>query len=152
SLVNTATVDPNNNVTEGNEGNNNGSDSVTVIAPVADLLIVKSDGVASVNAGGTTTYTITVTNNGPSSATGAILSDPAAAGLTKTGVACSGTPGQCTLLTTPTIAQLEGGAFALPALASGQTYQITVAANVTALSGSVINSASITPPSGTTNP
>src|SRR5574341_144067 len=35
SLANTASVDPNNNVAEGNEGNNNGSDTVTVLTPTA---------------------------------------------------------------------------------------------------------------------
>jgi uncharacterized repeat protein (TIGR01451 family) len=52
----------------------------------------------------------------------------------------------------PTIVQLEGGSFALPALASGQTYQIAVTATVTAASGNVTNTASVTPPVGTTNP
>ena len=45
--------------------NNTASDTDTV-NPVADLAITKTDGVASVNAGGSTTYTVTVTNNGPS--------------------------------------------------------------------------------------
>src|SRR5215472_1653243 len=85
------------------------------VNPVADLAITNTDGAASVNAGGTTTYTVRVTNNGPSSATGAILSDIAATGLSKTGVLCSATPGQC--VTPPTVGQLEGGSFALPALA-----------------------------------
>ncbi|MDP4029483.1 MAG: IPTL-CTERM sorting domain-containing protein [Gallionella sp.] len=127
--------------------------SVTDAAPMefalADLAITKTDGVASVNAGGSTTYTITATNNGPSSVTAAILSDVAALGLSKTLVACSGTPGQC--VTAPTVAELESGTFALPALASGQTYQITVAANVTALGGSVSNIATVAVPAGTTD-
>src|SRR5439155_1423769 len=121
------------------------------VTPVSDLAITKDDGVTSVLAGGSTTYTITVTNNGPSSATGAILTDAAAAGLTKTAVACSGTPGQCTAGTTPTIAQLQAG-YALPALANGATYQITVTASVTATSGSVTNTATIAAPGGTTDP
>src|ERR1051326_3969672 len=56
------------------------------------------------------------------------------------------TPGQC--VTAPTVVQLEGGAFALPALASGQFYEIVVTAVVTA-SGSVTNTASVQTPSGT---
>src|SRR5665647_2939382 len=134
----TATVAVPAGTTESNLANNSATDTDTVNA-VADLAIIKTDGVASVNAGGSTTYTITVTNNGPSSVTEAILSDVAAAGLSKTAVACSGTPGQC--VTAPTVVELQSGTFALPALASGQTYQITVAANVTAISGSVSNTA-----------
>ena len=34
--------------------------------PAADLALTKTDGVASVVAGTSTTYTITLTNNGPS--------------------------------------------------------------------------------------
>ena len=63
--------------------------------------------------------------------TGAVLTDPAAPGLTKTAAICSPSPGQCTEGTTPTLAQLEAG-YALPALASGQFYEIRVTATVTA--------------------
>jgi uncharacterized repeat protein (TIGR01451 family) len=141
-------------------GNGNGTCSpatvnltLTPTAQQADLAITKSDGVTtSVLAGGTTTYTVRVTNNGPSSVTGAVLRDAAATGLSKTTVACSATPGQCTAGTTPTIAALESaGGFALPALASGQFYEITIATSVTATSGSVTNTATITAPAGTTD-
>lgn len=98
----------------------------------ADLSITKSNGVTSVVSGSTTTYTIRVTNSGPDAATGAILKDPAAAGLTKTAVACSGSPGQCTAGTTPTIAQLQDtvNGYALPTLTAGQFYEITVTCSV----------------------
>ncbi|HWH40454.1 MAG TPA: hypothetical protein VNU21_11490, partial [Usitatibacter sp.] len=118
---------------------------------VADLAITATDGLGNVLTGASTTYTITVTNNGPSSVTGAVLSDAAATGLVKTAVACSPTPGAC--VSAPTVAQLESGTFALPALASGATYQITVTANVTAAGGtSVSNVATIAAPSGTSDP
>jgi LPXTG-site transpeptidase (sortase) family protein len=137
------------NVTSTNGGTGNtGSDTLTV-NPKADLAVTKDDGVTSVSAGGTTIYTIRVTNNGPSSVTGAVLSDPFVTGLSKTAVACSPTSGQC--VTPPTVSQLEGGTFALPALASGEFYEITVTANVTATSGSVTNTAAVAPPSGTTD-
>ncbi|MFM9864717.1 MAG: SdrD B-like domain-containing protein [Micropepsaceae bacterium] len=148
SVANTATVAVPSGTTDPGAGNNSATDTDTV-TPVADLSITKTDGVSSVDAGGTTSYTVTVTNGGPSSVTGATLADPAVAGLTKTSVVCSGTPGQC--VTAPSVASLEAG-FALPALASGQTYQITVAANVTATSGNVANTATIEVPSGTTDP
>lgn len=121
------------------------------ISPSSDLVVTKTNAVTSVNAGSSTTYTVTVTNNGPSSVTGAVLTDAAAAGLSKTAVACSGTPGQCTAGTTPTVSTLESG-YALPALASGQSYQIVVTASVTATSGSVSNSATVAVPSGTVDP
>jgi len=115
--------------------------------PTADLAITKNDGgLTAVDPNDTISYTVRVTNNGPSDVTGTILSDPAATGLSKTAVACSLDPGQCT--TAPTIAELEGGTFALPTLNNGQFYEITVSAIVTATSGSITNTASIQAPTG----
>ncbi len=82
--------------------------------------------------------------------TGAILSDPAVTGLSKTVVTCSGTPGQC--VTAPNVTQLQSGTFALPALTSGQYYEIRVTTSVTTLSGSVTNSVTVAAPGGTTDP
>ncbi|GHF52103.1 putative repeat protein (TIGR01451 family) [Deinococcus metalli] len=147
TVTNTATVSGGG---QNNTANDTASDP-TAITPVADLAVTKTDGVSSVNAGGSTTYTIRVTNNGANSVTGAVLTDPAATGLSKTAVACSGTPGQCTTGTTPSIAQLQAG-YALPALASGEFYELTVTATVTAASGSVANTATVATPSGTTDP
>ncbi len=135
--------------TDPDPANNTATDSDPV-TPVADLAIVKSNGSSTVTSGSATTYTITVTNNGPSSVTGAILVDAATSGLAKTLVTCSAAPGQCA--TPPSVAQLEGGAFALPALASGATYQIAVTANVTASAGTVANTATVATPPGTVDP
>ncbi|HEX3122023.1 MAG TPA: hypothetical protein VHQ21_01885 [Rhodanobacteraceae bacterium] len=149
TVSNTATVAAPVGTTDPTPGNNSAGDTDTV-TPVADLSITKTDGVSNVNAGGTTTYKVRVTNNGPSSVTGAILTDLAATGLSKTGVVCSATPGQC--VSAPSVAQIEaGGGFALPALSSGQFYEISVAANVTALSGTVTNTATVATPVGTTD-
>ena len=116
----------------------------------ADVAITKTDGTTQVSAGGSTTYTLRVTNGGPLGVTGALLVDPPAAGLHKTAVACSGTPGQCA--TPPTVVELESGTFALPVLANGEFYEIAVTADVTAAGGSVTNTASVALPAGTTDP
>ena len=73
ATVSAATADPNN-------GNNTASQSVTILAQ-ADLAITKT-GPASSTAGSTITYTITVTNNGPSDATSVSVTDPTPAGAT----------------------------------------------------------------------
>jgi uncharacterized repeat protein (TIGR01451 family) len=149
SVANVVNVTPSAITNDPSLANNTATDTDTV-TPAADLSITKTDGVVIVNTGAATTYTIRVTNNGPSSVTGALLSDPAATGLTKTTVACSAAPGQC--VTAPTVVQLQSGTFALPALAAGQYYEITVAATVTAANGSVTNNASVAAPGGTTDP
>src|SRR5207248_473274 len=70
AAVSSTTTDP-------TPGNNSATDTDTVNER-ADLQISKTDGVTSVNAGGSTTYTIRVTNNGPSSVTFSTLTDAAA--------------------------------------------------------------------------
>jgi uncharacterized repeat protein (TIGR01451 family) len=139
-LVNAVTITP-------PQGQSGAATDTDAIAPVSNLVISKTDGQAAVTSGASTTYTITVLNNGPSTATGAILSDPAVTGLTMTDVQC--VAGN-TCVTPPTIAQLQSGTFALPTMTPGQTYALTVTATVTPPTGSVTNSASITPPQGTT--
>ncbi len=118
---------------------------------VADLAITKTNGVTSVASGGTTTYTIRVTNNGPSSVTGAVLKDPAATGLTQTGAACTSASGN-TCAAAPGTAALQGAGVTLPALASGAFYEVTLTATVTASSGTVTNTATVDVPSGVTDP
>ena len=65
--------------------NNNGSlpnaRSVTVIAPVADVVVFKT-GDTNVNAGAVANYTITVSNAGPSTATSIVVQDTLPAGGT----------------------------------------------------------------------
>ncbi len=119
--------------------------------PTTDLAIAKNDGgVTAVNPGDTIIYTVRVTNGGPNSVTGAIISDPAASGLSKTAVTCSPTPGQCII--PPTIAQLESGSFTLPTLNNVDFYEITITTNVTATGSSVTNTATVAAPAGFTDP
>ncbi|THF86439.1 DUF11 domain-containing protein [Deinococcus sp. KSM4-11] len=113
---------------------------------VADLTLTKTDGVTSVNAGGTTTYTITLTNAGPGSANGTVLTDPAVTGLSKTGVSCAATGGAACPALTP--AGLESGV-TIASLPSGGSITLTVTAGVTATTGSVSNSVTATLPAGT---
>lgn len=63
-----------------NNGNNSASQSVTVTAQ-SDVTITKT-GPASIIAGQNIVYTVTVTNNGPSSASAVNVADPTPGGLT----------------------------------------------------------------------
>ena len=60
--------------TDPTPGNNTASDTDTVLG--ADLSITKSDGVTAVTSGGTTVYTVVVSNLGPSAANGAVVVRP----------------------------------------------------------------------------
>src|SRR5262249_38316761 len=81
SLANTASVSPPSGVLDPIAGNDSSTDTDT-LTPQADLSIAKTDGKTSAVPGTNNTYTITVTNNGPSTVTGASVSDPLPAGVT----------------------------------------------------------------------
>ncbi|MCB1608183.1 MAG: DUF11 domain-containing protein [Xanthomonadales bacterium] len=76
--------------------NNLAQASVSILAPTgADLSLTKSDSVDPVDAGQQFSYTLTVSNLGPASATGVRIVDPLPAGLTLVsasapGMSCSG--------------------------------------------------------------
>src|SRR5438876_933865 len=81
TLSNTATVAAPSGVTDTNPGNNSSTDT-DQLTPEADLSITKDDGAATAVPGTNDTYTVTVTNSGPSTVTGATVSDVLPAGTT----------------------------------------------------------------------
>lgn len=89
SLSNTASVAS--AATDPNGANNSASES-TAVNTSADLSVAKTDSADPAVAGGSLTYTVTVTNNGPSTATGVSLTDTLPAGVTFV----SSTPGSPT--------------------------------------------------------
>ena len=74
--------------------------AVPVGPPQSDLAVTKVASAPSVVAGGQLSYTIAVTNNGPSNATGVTLTDPLPPGLTATNA--SSTRGVCATAATVT--------------------------------------------------
>ncbi len=63
---------------------------------IANLAVTKTNAVATLVSGASTTYTLSFTNGGPSSANGALVNDPLAGGLSCTTAVCSATGGaQC---------------------------------------------------------
>jgi uncharacterized repeat protein (TIGR01451 family) len=78
SLTNTVTVTATGDTST---ANNSASDTDTLLTQV-DVGVTKSDGAATVIAGDSTTYTIVVTNSGPSTASNVTVSDPLPAGVT----------------------------------------------------------------------
>ncbi len=84
TILNTAAIS---SATQGDRGPLNNSDVATVTVSGADLQVSKSvvPG-TTVLPGGTITYTVVVTNNGPDTATGVVISDTLPEGLTFGGV------------------------------------------------------------------
>jgi uncharacterized repeat protein (TIGR01451 family) len=116
----------------------------------ADLAITKTDGKDEVVPGTPTTYTLVVSNAGPSAVSGASVSDPPPAGATGGNLAFAGATG--------------GGSVTGPASGSGPlvtTVDLRVGASVTftftvaidpAATGALVNTATVTPPAGVTDP
>ena len=118
-----------------NAGNNSESES-TIVLPAADLRLTKTDGTPSVTAGTSTTYTITMTNHGPSSVgPGIVVSDPIPAGTigSESEPDCSIAAGTFTCTTTASLA---------PTLSV--SYQLTLAVPPDYAPANVSNTASIT--------
>jgi len=145
TLANTATVAAPGGVTDPVPANNSATDTDTIVQS-ADLAITKTDGVTSVTAGGSLTYTITATNAGPSNITGATLADTLPASLTGTWTAVGEGGG-----TAP--ASGSGNINASVNIPVGGTVTFTVNASLSGTAtGSLSNTATISVPGSATDP
>ena len=119
TIDNTATVAPPANTNDPDLTNNNGSVTRNVVAS-ADLSITKSH-TGNFTAGGSNTYTLVVTNSGPSDASAFTVTDTLPTGLTfVSGSSTAGVNASCT--NAGQIVTCTGG----PAIGKGQTSTITL--------------------------
>lgn len=91
TLANTATVAVPANMSDPEPSNDSATDTDTLVTR-ADLQIAKSDSADPVLVGATFTYTLTVTNNGPNSATSVTVTDTLPTGLTFVSGSVEGSP------------------------------------------------------------
>ena len=112
-----------------------GDDTASVpITPVAaDIAITKTVSNTTPNLGSNATFTITATNNGPSTATGVLVSDPLPSGLTFV----SANPGGLTTYDPST------GTWTIGTLTNGGSQTLSLVATVTT-TGAVVNTATKT--------
>ena len=138
TITNTASVRA--NEPDPNSGNSSASATTTVTAS-ADLAVTKTDSPDPVHLGQTLTYTIQVTNNGPSPATGVSLTDdlPKAAGFGSV----STTQGTCTAKPAKRLVTCNLGT-----LAGGSSATVTITVKPTS-KGTITNTASVTATSPT---
>ena len=140
SLTNTATVSAPAGVTDTNPANNTATDTDTLTPEVA-LSITKSDGKTTVVPGTSDTYTITVTNNGPSTVSSLTLTDPIPSAFLNP-------------VFTPSVGTYTSatGLWSGLNLASGQSVSLTLSGTIDpAATGSISNTATVSPPAGVTD-
>src|SRR5439155_814545 len=111
--------------------------------------VVKS-GTATVTSNGAVSYTIVVTNSGPSSANGAIVTDPVVANFTAATVTCGSPSGGAACPGSSTLAALQGAGIIIPTLPSGGSVTFTLGGTAGA-SGTIANIATIAVPAGITD-
>jgi uncharacterized repeat protein (TIGR01451 family) len=130
NVTNTVSLQLPATLTDNNPTNNSFSDG-DAVQGLANITISKANGTNTLTAGGTTAYTVTVVNNGPSSASGAVVQDVPSAGLSCTAaVSCSASGGAACLASIPA-ATLQGG-YTIPALPGNSQITLVVPCTVTA--------------------
>ncbi len=126
------------------------SDSDARVAAVADVGIVKT-GPATLIGGGAVTYTLTITNSGPSVANGATFNDNVPGVVTGVTASCGSAAGGAACGTVTVIGNNVSGT--VPLLPVGGSVVITITGNVAAgATGSVTNIGTVSPPLGIFDP
>ncbi len=146
-VTNTATITEPATVTDPVQGNNIATDNNPTNA-IADLAITKAQTPDPYTPGSPLTYTIVVTNNGPSDAPNSRVQDAPPAGLTGVAWTCAASGGGASCATPSGATTVD----ALVTLPVGTSATFTVTANVPAgQTGVLTNTATVSPASGVTD-
>lgn len=152
NITNTATITAPPGVTETNLNNNSATVTNTPTLQ-SDLAITKTDGVSTYVPGNSLTYTIVVTNNGPSDVTNATVTDNLPAGIASATWTCGITAaGTGTVTNACGAASGNGNINTTVTLRRGAAATFTLNASVASgASGNLTNTAAVAPPAGVTD-
>lgn len=114
-----------------NDLTNNSASDVDAVKGAANISVSKTNGTNTLVAGGTTAYTVTVANAGPSNASGAVVSDQFTQGLSCTTAATCTASGGASCAASIPIGTLQSG-YTIPGLPAGGQISIVVTCGVTA--------------------
>jgi uncharacterized repeat protein (TIGR01451 family) len=134
-------------VTASNAPTANGSG--TVLGNASADLAIQTSAPATVAPDGSLIYTLTITNNGPSSANNATFSDPLPASLGVPTASCA--PNSAGVTCGATLVNGKTVSGTISSLPAGGSAIITITTTAPA-SGSVTNTATVAPPAGITDP
>jgi uncharacterized repeat protein (TIGR01451 family) len=147
TLTNTATVVSPASVPDADQANNSATDT-DALTPPADLSVTVTDGSTTVAAGGSTTYTIVVSNAGPASVTGAAISDVTPAGIDLDSWTATASAGSSV-----DAASGDGSIDSTLSLLAGGSATYTLLAYVDgSATGSINDTGTVTEPPGFTDP
>jgi uncharacterized repeat protein (TIGR01451 family) len=149
-LVNVASATLSSVGSDPDPANNSATDTDARGAPSADIAIVKSDGVTSYLPGGQVTYTITVSNAGPSDVAGIVVTDEVTAlpQVQAASWSCAGAAGAiCS--SGPTSGDINDSVSLRAGASVTYTLVVDIAPGAT---GDLVNTASVAVPSGATDP
>lgn len=121
-------------VTDPDLSNNTTSTASNTVTPAAHLDVQKSNATDQLAAGSTTTYTVTVINNGPADADDAVLRDLPPDGLACTSVSCAGASGgaSCPEPAELTMDNLTGDGVVIEDLPADSSVTFSITCGVTA--------------------
>src|SRR5204863_163906 len=145
NLVNTATVTPPAGVTDPTPGNNSATDTDTPAAQ-ADLSITKTDGKTTAVAGTSNTYTVVVSNAGPTAVIGATVTETFPAAMSPASWTAVGAGGATGFTAAANNQAGINDTVTMP-VGSTNTYTLPGAITITA-TGTLINTATVTVPAG----
>ncbi|MFN7326466.1 MAG: Ig-like domain-containing protein, partial [Chitinophagales bacterium] len=150
NLVNTATVAPPSGTTDPDPTNDTDTETDTP-APEADLAITKESTDNTFELGGTVTWTLIVTNAGPSDAFNALVNDDINNTLTNISWTAT-TQGSASLPTNSGTGDLTNVPVTVGA-GAGNSVTFTITASVpSSFTGLLYNAATVAPPAGTIDP
>jgi uncharacterized repeat protein (TIGR01451 family) len=113
----------------------NGTVLADVLKSTVELVVLpditKTDGLTTITAGESTTYTVVITNTTRATLSNAIFQDPAVANLTINTLSCSAAGG-ATCPATSSITTMPGGGITLPSMPVNSSVTFTLGATVSA--------------------
>lgn len=155
TISNTAAVAVPPGVTDPNTANNSSTD-INQLAPVADLSIAKVLVTPAPAVGDSVTFTVTVTNSGPSAVSGATISDVLPNGFDLSPaptVACAVTQAGTGATTACTSQSFSGATMsAVATLGVGGQVRYTIVAKINGTGSNWLNTATVAPPAGVVDP
>jgi uncharacterized repeat protein (TIGR01451 family) len=118
-----------------------------------DLSITKSDNVTNVSGSQALVYTAVITNNGPSTATSALLRDALPTGLVSfSSITCAVASGTATCPATMTQALITGAGITIPSMAANSSLKFLISGTAAAtLLANIVNTATVTPSAAMAN-